>query len=206
MLPELAMLIAVAVFAYGSVYGSTIEMPTLTLALVADGATVLAFASLIDVATRLRKTPPWWLAMIIGVGILAFNGDVIGMLGIAWSQGAWIFVPFAWSLIERIRELWTLPSASPLEKIRRRTLVFDRLYVGLAIMWLWIGAGLVMVFVGDNGIESFFDVRLLLIVGLAFYAIAAANVWRVHGSAYAQRPSSLMPWFDKGNAVQFDPL
>ena len=200
------MLIAVAVFAYGSVYGSTIEMPTLTLALVADGATLLAFASLIDVATRLRKTPPWWLAMIIGVGILAFNGDVIGMLGIALSQGAWIFVPFAWSLIERIRELWTLPSASPLEKIRRRTLVFDRLYVGIAIMGLWICAGLVMVFVGDKGIESFFDVRLLIIVGLVFYAIAAANVWRVHGSAYAQRPSSLMPWFDKGNAVQLDPL
>jgi hypothetical protein len=206
MLPELTMLGAVWIFAMGGVGGLHVSSSMLTLTMIADGATLMAFSSLVDVASRLKKALPWWLGIVAGVGILAFNNEVVGMLGIAWTQGLAVFLPFAWSLFDRVRQLWTLPSAPSIEKIRRRTLTFDRLYVGIVIMALWIAGIVLAVISGFAVIEDLSGPVALIAGGTAFYAIAAYNAWRVYRPAFCQRPRSLLHRMDQGQATSLDPL
>lgn len=206
MLPELSMLGVVVVFAIGGIGPFEVDMPTLMLALMADGVTLLAFSSLVDVASRLRKPLPWWLGLPLGAGILALDREVLGFLDLAWSQGMTVFLPFAWTLLERIRQLWTLPLATPLEKIRRRTLTFDRLYVGVAMMALWIAIAIFSVLTGLATIEDCSGPLAMSVTGIAFYAIAAFNAWRVHRPAFGLRPRSLLPGIDGGQAHSLDPL
>ncbi len=200
------MLGTVLFFAIDGIGSYRIDMPVLMLAVLADGATLLAFSSLIDLASRLKKPMPWWLALPMGAGVLALNREVIDMLGLAWSQGLAVFIPFTWTLLDRIRQLWTLPLASPMEKIRRRTMTFDRLYVGLCMMAIWIVCVLVAVLSGLAGIDDFTGPGALIVVGIGFYAIAAFNAWRVYQPAFSRRPRSLLPHFDNGQASTLDPL
>lgn len=206
MLPELTMLATVLVFAIDGIGPWNVEMPVLMLAMMADGATLLAFSSLVDVASRLKKPLPLWLALPLGVGILALNREVIEMLDLAWSQGLAVFIPFSWTLLDRIRQLWTLPSASPIEKIRRRTMTFDRLYVGICMIAAWIVCVLAGVLTGLAAIEDFTGARAMIIVGIGFYAIAAFNAWRVYRPAFSQQPRSLLPFIDGGQASSLDSL
>ena len=206
MLPELSMLGTVLFFAFDGIGPYRIDMPLLMLTLLADGATLLAFSSLIDVASRLKKPMKWWLALPLGAGILALNKEVLDALGLVWSQGFVVFIPFAWTLFDRIRQLWTLPLASPMEKIRRRTMTFDRLYVGLCFMAAWIVCVLAGVLTGFAAIEDFTGSRALIVMGTGFYAIAAFNAWRVYQAAFSRRPRSLLPYFDGGQVTSLDPL
>jgi hypothetical protein len=43
-------------------------------------------------------------------------------------------------------------------------------------------------------------------VALVFYGIAAFNAWRVHQPAFAKRPTSLVPWLDRGDGTNLSPL
>jgi hypothetical protein len=206
MLPELSMLATVIIFVTGGMGPYQVEMPILMLALFADGATLMAFSSLIDIATRLKKPMPWWLAIPVGLGVLVMNGEVIEMLGLVWSQGLVVFLPFTWTLLDRIRQLWTLPPATAMEKIRRRTMTFDRLYVGLFVVGMWLFIGLALMATGVTGIEDFFGPQAIVLIGIVFYSIAAFNAWRVYQPAFSRRPRSLLPQMDKGESTSLDPL
>ena len=200
------MLGIVLFFAIDGIGPYRIDMLGLMLAVLADGATLMAFSSLIDVASRLQKPMKWWWALPLGAGILALNHEVIDMLGLAWSQGLAVFMPFMWTLLDRIRQLWTLPLASPMEKIRRRTMTFDRLYVGLFMMVALIVCVLAGVLTGFAAIEDFFGSRALIVFGIGFYGIAAFNAWRVYQPAFSRQPRSLLPRVDDGQASSLDPL
>lgn len=43
-------------------------------------------------------------------------------------------------------------------------------------------------------------------VGVLFYAIAAFNAWRVHQPRFTGRPTSLLPWLDRGDGTYLSPL
>jgi hypothetical protein len=206
MLPELSMLATVIIFAIDGIGPYQIDMTILMLALLADGATLMAFSSLIDLASRLKKPMPWWLALPVGIGVLAINGEVIEMLDLAWSQGLVVFLPFTWTLLDRVRQLWTLPPATAMEKIRRRTMTFDRLYVGICVIVVWLVGGIALLVSGFCAIEDLFGARVLIVVGTAFYSIAAFNAWRVYQPAFSKRPRSLLPHMDKGQSASLDPL
>jgi hypothetical protein len=206
MLPELSMLTTVIIFAIDGIGPYQIEMPILMLALFADGATLMAFSSLIDIATRLKKPMPWWLAIPVGIGVLVMNGEAIEMMDLAWSQGLVVFLPFTWTLLDRIRQLWTLPPATAMEKIRRRTMTFDRLYVGLFVVGLWLVIGMALTVAGVTEFQDFFGPRVIVFIGIVFYSIAAFNAWRVYQPAFSKRPRSLLPHMDKGQSTSLDPL
>jgi hypothetical protein len=171
-----------------------------------DGATLMMSATVVDVASRLRRAPPWWLGAILVGGLLLLYPGTIGMLIAAWALGLWTFLPFAWSILERMRELWTLPLATPLEKTRRRTLTFDRLYTALVI-----GVVTVVAFVA-NSLTEYVDTggdlaqNVLPWLMLAFYGVSAWNAWRVHQPGFEVRPRSLWPWIDGGQASYLDPI
>ncbi len=174
--------------------------------LVAEGASLMFFCTLVDIASRVDWRPPWWLVVIIVVGVLLMHPGLIEVLKIAFEAGIWIFLPIAWSYFERIRELWTLPGAAKEEKIRRRTLTFDRLWVGICIGAVAIPCAICLAWLSEEGIGALFHPFMPLSIGLAFYGVAAFNAWRVHQSAFAKRPTSLVPWLDRGDGSYLAPL
>lgn len=163
--------------------------------------------TLIDIASRLRAPPPWWLGLLIAGGLLLLYPDMLGLLQMAWSMGVWMFAPIAWSLLERLRELWTLPRADRLEKLRRRALTFDRLYTGLvfagAFTLQMLGSA---IFSGTGSFDEQLGQMLLPYALALFFAIAAFDVWRVHRPAFERKPLSLWPRFDGGQVEYLDPL
>jgi len=176
----------------------------LQFAAIADGATLMMSGTLVDIASRLKRAPPWWLAPIAVAAVLLLYPESFSMLQQAWSLGLWVFLPFAWSLLERVREIWTLPSASKLERIRRRALTFDRLYTALALAGLGIVVLLVLLFAVGIALEDIFSPFNLLWPMLAFYGINAINVIRVHRPSFTKSPRSLWPKFDGGEAARLD--
>jgi hypothetical protein len=153
--------------------------------------------TLTDVATRMRKPPPWWLGMLILAGLLLFNMQVVGITAGVVREGGWLVaVPFLWSLVERGRELWTMPRASRLEKLRRRALVSGRMSLVL------IGGGVAIAAMGISYLVDEVDgggpfVERYAAWGLAaLFGLAAFDVWRVHRPAFASRPRALFGAFD----------
>lgn len=206
LLPELSVLLLSACIVFVP-EGSWRPRPdTFLLAVFADGATLMFSATLVDIASRLRSSPPWWLGILIGAGILILYPDTIMLLKEAWSLGLWVFAPFAWSIAERLRELWTLPAASKLEKIRRRTLTFDRLYSALIVGGASTIAALILALCNDGSFPADLFLQAAPWVVMVFYAIAAFNAWRVHTPAFALRPRSLWPWIDQGQNSYLDAL
>ena len=191
LLPELTVVVTVAVLLFVPDWVPWIDPSALQIMIMADVAMVMISATLVDVASRLRRAPPWWLG---------------AMMLIAWQEGLWIFLPFFWSLLERIFELWTLPTASSLEKLRRRTLTFDRLYTGLVVGGIGVAAlvGNDLLNDGNVAISSYHWAAPSL--ALLFYVVATFNAWRVHQPAFALRPRSLWPWIDRGQATDISPL
>lgn len=162
-----------------------------------EAATLLLVVALVDIASRLRQPPPWWAGLILIVGLLVVFPELIGLAIAGWQQGLWVFLPLLWSILERFRELWTLPGASSIEKLRRRALSWGRLCTAGVIFGLFVaillGHALLLgdVFDPDEVVARFG----LPLLGL-FYLIAAFDAWRVHRPAFGQRPASLWPFLD----------
>jgi hypothetical protein len=172
----------------------------------ADVVMLMASCTLIDIASRLRCAPPWWIAPFAALGLLLLTPGLFGFVAYGFELSWLIIAPFLWSVVERLRELWTLPTATTLEKIRRRTLTFDRLYVGviIAVSGMVFGFAAYMVF--DIELSTWINPAGLWIVW-GFYAISCYNVWRVHRAAFANRPRSLLPkWMDQGDSTYLNAL
>lgn len=206
LLPELSVLLLAACIVFIPEARWRPQPETFMLAVFADGATLMFSATLVDVASRLRRPPRWWLGVLICAGILIMYPDAIALLREAWTLGLWAFAPFAWSILERMRELWTLPSASTIEKIRRRTLTFDRLYTAIVVGGMATIGALLLAIENDGSFPSHLFQTAAPWVVMVFYAIAAFNVWRVHTQAFAIRPRSLWPWIDQGQNNYLNPL
>jgi hypothetical protein len=206
LMPELSVLLLCAWFLFAPDGYQRPDPDGLMLAVMVDGATLMLSATLVDVASRLRRPPRWWLGVLICAGILIMYPDAIALLREAWTLGLWVFAPFAWSILERMRELWTLPSASTIEKIRRRTLTFDRLYTALVVGGMATIGALLLAIENDGSFPSHLFLTAAPWVVMVFYAIAALNAWRVHTQAFATRPRSLWPWIDQGQNSYLNPL
>jgi hypothetical protein len=91
-----------------------------------------------------------------------------------------------------LRELWTLPRASRLEKFRRRALsqarVFTALYLaGLAILAMMIHA----LVKGRFEVPSHLMQDAMAWLLIVFFAVAAFDAWRVHRPAFERAPRML---------------
>lgn len=168
-----------------------------------EAATLLLVVALVDIASRLRQPPPWWVGLILIVGLMIVFPELIGLFIAGWQQGLWVFLPLVWSILERFRELWTLPVASTIEKLRRRALSWGRLCTAGVIFGLFVtillGNAMLLGDASDpDDIIARFGLPLL---GL-FYLIAVFDAWRVHRPAFAQRPASLWPFLDDGSTAK----
>jgi hypothetical protein len=166
----------------------------------------MAQATLTDVATRLRRRPPLWSIPLILVALGLFYPDTVHFLRVAWALGWPVFLPWAWSIVERGRELWTMPVASRLDKLRRRALVSGRMtlvLVGGGVATATLVAGYL---IDPDGVPGW-AVERLAPWGLAAAFLAAAwDVVRVHLPAFARRPRALVPFIDPLHVRYLEPL
>ncbi len=174
-----------------------INIEIIFLILIIEGGMLMANATLIDLASRLKKPPPWWLAIIILAGVIFMSPGGMTTLQMAWLGGAWFFLPTLWSMFERIREMWTLPKASTLEKIRRRTLTFDRLYTGLLLAGCCVVVGIYLAIKNEGSMPIDIQSSMAPWFLLGMYGISSFNVWRVYQNNFAKSKSSLFPFIDQ---------
>jgi hypothetical protein len=123
------------------------SMNWMTSVLAGELFTFFFVIGLVEVATRRRQPPTLWVGLLIIAALLVYCPTVLMLAKWSWHGGVWMFLPFLWSMGERLRQLWTLPRASLLEKIRARALAFDRFqtgYVGYIAMFLFMFASFVV--------------------------------------------------------------
>lgn len=173
----------------------------------AEGATLLLMCTLVDVATRLKRAPPIWLGVLIVVGLLAVYPQVFTLLQMSWELGMATFVALSWSMLERFRELWTLPNAGRIEKFRRRALTFGRLHTGLIAAGVLTVGMLIGVALDENHeFPDALETVLLASCAIAFFLIAAFDAWRVHRPAFAKSPRQLWSRTGRCDVSDLSPL
>ena len=177
-------------------------------ALFIEGATAMFLCTVVDVASRLRRAPPWWAGLLLCAGLLALYPDVSQLVGALFTEGWWVGLPVALTVGERLREVWTLPGQSTLEKQRRRALTFGRLFSLLVLAGTFVVPWLLesVIAASVHGGEATRVPALLPWFAVAFYALCAWDAIRVHGTAFVIAPSNLWPRFDLGESARLDPL
>ena len=170
-----------------------------------EAATLLFMVALVDVATRLKRAPPWWLGLVLIIGLVIVFPEIIALVVTAWQMGLWVFLPLLWSVAERLRELWTLPTARALEKMRRRALSWVRLSTGVVLFGVCVLVLLVRSVLSPDHDPGESIAHLALPLLCLFYLIAVFDAWRVHRPAFAARPRSLWPFFDDGASASIHP-
>jgi hypothetical protein len=172
-----------------------------------EGATLMFLCTVVDIASRLRRAPPWWAGVLGSVALLVLYPQVPALVVGALREGLWVALPFAWSILERLRELWTLPAQPRLEKLRRRALTFGRLYTGLVVAGTYVLTSLVeYLTIAPQGIQGGVVEGLAPWFLVAFFGLAAYDAWRVHQPAFAAKPRNLWHRFDTGETASLDPL
>ncbi len=208
-LPECLSLACALAIGFGLPTPGLAEPPQVLLhwVVMVEGATLMFLCTVVDIATRLRRAPPWWAGLALAGALLVLYPEVPGLVLATLQEGLWIALPFAWSVLERLRELWTLPRQSRLEKLRRRALTFGRLHSGLLVAGGLLLADLAWTLLGD-GAHEFAQLTNALApwaVSL-FFALCAWDAVRVHRPAFAERPIGLWPSLDGGQTAYLDPL
>ena len=209
LLPELATFGVLAAIQFDAL-PQWLDLPmedTVAWLVALEAATLFLMFTLVDVATRMRRPPPWWLGIAVVVGLVIIYPDVIALVVAGWQLGLWVFLPLLWSLMERFRELWTLPDASRIERFRRRALSNGRVASAVVISALFIATLLIHAALQSGEFDPDvviyqYGVPLLAV----FYLLAAFDAWRVHRPAFGIKPRSLWPFLDMGDTDRVDPL
>jgi hypothetical protein len=206
LLPELAMTIAAVAW---QVWPETVGRQVaegLTFVALTEVFFAMAQGTLTDVATRLRRRPPWWLVVLIAGGLGLMYPDTVMMLRGAFREGWMVFLPFGWSVLERLRELWTMPDAPRLEKLRRRALVSGRISIVLVVPGAALAvAGLTYALGREPGGFDLLGRTAGWWLAAAF-GLATADIVRVHRPSFARRPRALIPGLDPLHVDYLAPL
>ena len=203
-LPELSAVITLLWVVLGSPLMPRFNPEAVSFMLVAEAGSLLFFCTLIDIATRIERRPPVWLGLLIIGAVVVLNGYMLKVLILAWDQGFWIFLPLLWSVLDRGRALWRLPGASRLEKIRRRTLTFDRLHIGILVVAISLAVALFIIVKPDSDVSLLLNPRLHAALGMIFYVTMAFDAWRVYRPQFEPRMRQLLPWVKSKENLYLD--
>lgn len=210
-LPDLLAAVTVLVLAWpGSALAAWLPesaSAAIALAVMVEGATLMFLCTVVDVASRLQRPPPWWAGLLLCAALVALYPEVPRLLWQSLDAGWWVALPITLSIGERLAEIWTLPRASLLEKQRRRALTFGRLFTALVLAGGFIAGLGVETLVRPDGLGAA-PLMPTLLPGFvaAFFAIGAFDAARVHGAGFAAAPRNLWPRFDGGESARLDPL
>ena len=155
---------------------------------------------LVDIATRVRKRPPWWAIPPIVLVVMLFAPGASSLLPVLLDPVGAVFLPVAFSLWQRAQMLWTLPGRPVLERERARAIMGGRLNIAIAV-----GAPLFLVELGfamyQVANSAAGGMSLLQQGGMtvwfaaaAYFLLAAFDHWRVGGAAFARNPRPFLWW------------
>lgn len=161
----------------------------LFFALVVEGGFLLAQATLVDIATRLKKRPPLWAAVLIVAAVILFSQYSLEVVRLAWERGTLVFVPLLFSLAERGAVLWRMPGRPRIEKIAARALIANRIATGLALLALTVATMIAGMAFGFHDVAE--SPLVPLLAGALYFAVAAFDDFRVRGRQFAERPRVL---------------
>lgn len=196
-----ALMAAICAVAAFTDFGFMSVRAELVFALMVEGGFLMMQGTLVDIATRLKKRPPLWLAIVIVTGVAIFSEHTIGILRIAWERGSIVFVPLLISIAERGTVLWRLPDRTRIEKIAARALVANRITTGLVLFGL-LTIGMIITVI----LKTFYEPVLApFAAGAIYYAVATYDDWRVRGRRFAEKPRVLFR-FDPIDATYLEPL
>jgi len=148
--------------------------------------------TLVEVASRRRTPPTFWGGLLTTAALLAFFPTVLMLAKWSWYGGVWMFLAFLWSMGERLRQLWTLPRAGRLEKLRTRALAFDRFQTGISGYFLMFLVLLGSLMLSDDPDFPYQVAEVVIPIFLAFFfAITCIDEIRVHGEGFARSPRRL---------------
>ncbi|HSS78817.1 MAG TPA: hypothetical protein VLV54_19010 [Thermoanaerobaculia bacterium] len=197
LLPDALALVASLIIVWQTLRQGALDersMSWMTPVLAGELFTLFFVVALVDIASSQRQPPTLWGGLLI-IAVLLFVCPTVLMLAKwSWHGGVWMFLPFLWSMSERLRQIWTLPRASLLEKIRTRALAFDRFQtgsVGYVVMFLVLFASFVVSEVRDDHFPNLAaDLAIPSFLAL-FFAINCIDEIRVHGEGFARSPGLL---------------
>jgi hypothetical protein len=148
--------------------------------------------ALVEVASRRRTPPTLWVGLLTVATLLVFFPTVLMLAKWSWHGGVWMFLAFLWSMVERFRQLWTLPRASRLEKLRTRALAFDRFQTGLSGYFVMFFILLGSLMLSDDPDFPYHAAEMVIPIFLAlFFAITCIDEIRVHGEGFVRSPRRL---------------
>lgn len=159
--------------------------------LIIEGGFLLAQGTLVDIATRLKKRPPVWLAALIVIGVVLFSNHTWDVLKLAWQHGSLVFVPLLVSIAERGTVLWRMPGRPQLEKIAARALIANRIITGLGLFGLVTIAMLIGAVFPNLYDFNAIGASVMMFAGAIYFAVAAFDDWRVRGPKFAEKPRVL---------------
>ena len=155
--------------------------------------------SLVDIATRVRKRPPWWAIPPIVLGVMLFAPGASSMLPLLLDPAGMFFLPAAFSLWQRAQMLWTLPGQPVLVRERARAIMGGRMNIALAVAGpvFLVELGLSMYRVATSstaGTSLLQDGITVYFVAAVYFLLAAFDHWRVGGASFARKPRPILWW------------
>ena len=163
----------------------------LMFVLFVEGGFLMAQGTLVDIATRLRKRPPIWVAALIVIGVMIFSQYTWDVIRVAWQRGSIVFLPLLVSIAERGTVLWRMPDRPQIEKIAARALIANRILTGIVLLGLVTAAMLISAAFPQLYDFSAHSAKFILFAGALYFAIAAFDDWRVRGARFAEKPRVL---------------
>ena len=162
----------------------------LGMVLFVEGGFLMGQATLVDIATRLRKRPPVWAIPLIVAVVFFLSSGAQGVFNAAMAGGAVVLIPLLLSLAERGTMLWHMPVASPLERMAARALISNRIIAVVFLGGLLTALLVTGAFVTDveSALRSGWPIWA---AGAIYFAVAAFDEWRVGGPRFAARPRVL---------------
>lgn len=150
--------------------------------------------TLVDVATRLKARPPWWLVLPMTIALLLLAPGGMDALRLLAANQSWLLMPALWSVAQRAYILWTIPGRPDLERMRLRAQAGGRANIG----GMCLIAALALSFLRTSGPPGLFEVVrmedcLSLLIAL-YFSLCAFDCWRLRGERFARNPTPFLWW------------
>lgn len=169
--------------------------PAIIAILMVEVGFLLPQLTLTDLATRLKKRPPWWLIPPLAIGLLILAPGGMDFLRVLLANQAVLLVPALWSVFHRAKQLWDMPGQPRLVRMRVRALTNGRANIGGLLVVLYLASNIARTS-GVLPYDSVLGPDLLITWFATIYFLACAfDAWRVGGEAFARSPRPLL-WFD----------
>ncbi|WP_146151980.1 hypothetical protein [Ahniella affigens] len=166
--------------------------PMVLVILAIEAGFLLPQLTLTDVATRIRKRPPWWLIPPLAIGLIVLAPGGMEFVKVLLSNQPLLLVPALWSVFHRARQLWELPGTPALTRMRVRALVNGRANVGGVMIIVMLALSIANTSGWPFASTLTQSNVHMAVMAMLYFAATAFDSWRVGGAGFARSPKPLL--------------